>query len=139
MRLLKEIKKKINLDHTVQGIAISRTSVSCHVIWTFDNDCATLKHKRIWTFRLPPNNSKSEKRGMNKEKVVAVFRLILPFLRAPLVTLLLSWLNGSLEPRGENAISLRLSQSSDAPSQALWSGTNRSPGFLVPAPSEVRG
>lgn len=64
---------------------------------------------------------------MNEKKVVAVFYPILPYSRAPLVTLLLGWLNGSLGPRGENAISQRLVQSSDPLSQALWSDTNRSP------------
>ena len=76
---------------------------------------------------------------MNEKKVVAVFYPILPYSRAPLVTLLLGWLNGSLGPRGENAISQRLVQSSDPLSQALWSDTNRSPSLLVPASSELRG
>ena len=77
-------------------------------------------------------------RGINKKKVVAVFYPILPYSRAPLVTLLLGWLNGSLGPMGENAVSLRLIQSFDPLSQALWSDTNRSPSLLVPASSEVR-
>ena len=75
---------------------------------------------------------------MNEKKVVAVFYPILTYSRAPLVTLLLGWLNGFLGPRGEKAVSLRLVQSSDPLSQALWSDTNRSRSLLVLASSEVR-
>lgn len=52
---------------------------------------------------------------MNEKKVVAVFYPILPYSRAPLVTLLLGWLNGSLGPRGENVVSLRLVHSRPIP------------------------
>ena len=148
--------KKNNLHHTVQWYCYFQTISFMPsrqrlliLIWTFDNDWTTLKHKRIWTLCLTPLSPHQ----ITAKTIAKLWETwheweesCCCFLPHP-----------SIQPRSFSNATARLAkwisrtkgrkrrfptsrtQSSDPLSQALWSDTNRSPSLLVPASNELRG